>query len=438
MLETSNIKPFSLDEYLEISRSLELHASIFFKLWDMGKPIFSDDVPTSAVLLDKENNMLNFAVNPEFWNSLKTAYDKTFVISHECMHVLLKHGTRGHFMTDRMVANATMDIAINHLLVNNFGFSRALLSPELEQKLCWVDTVFTDQAEIPPDNKAFEYYYELLRKMIEDQQQLQQGNGAGSGNGMEAIDDLSGLEEIEKWLQENQDQLGATKEDVEELQGKNTSEQQKPDKSKQNTNNSNTNSSGRGDNGALQWISYPIEKVQTKNKWEKLFKEFNRRTNAEDNNEQWARTNRRFVTLPSDLMLPTENSNNHFKKEKIEAYLFLDVSGSCRNLGPRFLKAARSINLKYFNLHVCAFSTWVEEISLKSNNIPMGSGTKFDCMETFLLKQKNYPKYVMVFTDGDGGYIYPRIPQNWHWFLSEDSRYYIPDKSKTYMLKDFE
>ncbi|MBI1973035.1 hypothetical protein HYS50_03450 [Candidatus Woesearchaeota archaeon] len=434
MNDDTVVTPFSLDEYLEISRALELHASIFFKLWDMGKPVFSNAILTSAVMLDKENNLLNFAVNKDFWNTL-LKYEKSFVIAHECLHVLLKHGTRGASLEQKMISNVAMDIAINHILVSGFNFDITKLSPGLVQKLCWVDTIFPPEKAVDiPTNKAFEYYYNLL---IEE---LSGGDGGENWTSpFGPIDDLGGLEEIEKWLEENKSDLGVAKEDVQEIKKKITDGKNKqPQKQQQQ---GKKNGLAAGTESSFEWLPMPQEKPPTKSKWEKLFKEFNKRMHGDDDKEQWARPSRRFAALSNDsLMLPTENEEEHYKKEKIEVYLFLDVSGSCRHLGPRFFRAARSISKKYFDIHLCVFSTWVEEISFRNSNLKVGHGTSFSCIERYLRQQsKPYPKYVMVFTDGAGDRVFPKAPNAWHWFLSEITNdHCIPSESKKYKLSDYE
>jgi len=44
----------------------------------------------------------------------------------------------------------------------------------------------------------------------------------------------------------------------------------------------------------------------------------------------------------------------------------------------------------------------------------------------------------ILITDGYGNYVHPEKPERWYWFLSHNYKAYIPAKSKTFMLSDYE
>ena len=80
-----------------------------------------------------------------------------------------------------------MDVVVNHLLVDQFGFDRQQVDPK--NQLCWLDTVF-GKKYVAPD-ETFEYYFNLLASQC----QKSTGNGPGKGglgNG-QVLDDHSGL-----------------------------------------------------------------------------------------------------------------------------------------------------------------------------------------------------------------------------------------------------
>ena len=71
-----NNKYFSKEEYNLIANSLENYDNIFQKFFDIGYPMFSDEIKTAAVSFDKDGNFLKFYFNKDFYDSLNV-YEKT-------------------------------------------------------------------------------------------------------------------------------------------------------------------------------------------------------------------------------------------------------------------------------------------------------------------------------------------------------------------------
>ena len=142
------------EDFNEISRELERHHGLFYQFWSLGRPVFVDDIPTAAVQFDCAGDCVLFMFNPEYWNKLCN-YERCFVIAHECLHVSLNHGVRTMGIVDGPV-NECLDVVVNELLVDKFGFDRSKLSDG--EDYCWVDTVFPKEKDMPKD-KSFEYYY---------------------------------------------------------------------------------------------------------------------------------------------------------------------------------------------------------------------------------------------------------------------------------------
>src|ERR1700744_3478315 len=89
------------DEYFEYARELEDHHALFYAIWQIGKPWFTEIIPTAAVAFDKEgHDCVQFVFNPHFWERL-TLYERLFVICHEALHVILNHGFRALNAEDR-------------------------------------------------------------------------------------------------------------------------------------------------------------------------------------------------------------------------------------------------------------------------------------------------------------------------------------------------
>jgi predicted metal-dependent peptidase len=148
----------SNDEFFQLSRLVEAHHTVFNELWKLGKPVFTNSIPTACVKFDvKTGDTVDFCFNPKFYQSISNE-EKAFIICHECLHILLKHGIRGDFNNPE-ISNVAMDIAANNILINNFGFNRQNLP--VMKKGCWVDTVFKKEKNVPT-NESFEFYYNKI------------------------------------------------------------------------------------------------------------------------------------------------------------------------------------------------------------------------------------------------------------------------------------
>lgn len=157
------------EEFFEISRALEDCHAVFYKFWEVGKPRFTRAISTACVGVDKKTgHPVCFLFNPEFWAWLDD-YSRLFVIAHEMVHLILRHGLRAKDCKEQRLANDCLDVIINHLLVDKFGFERRKV--KAANKVCWRDTLFDDSPHYKgPKVKAdqnFEYYYLLAKKYFE-------------------------------------------------------------------------------------------------------------------------------------------------------------------------------------------------------------------------------------------------------------------------------
>lgn len=414
----------SSDEWMQISHGLEPFHGVFYQVWQMGKPIFDENIETACVQFDQQGNFIWFRFNPSFWASLDFN-NKLFVISHEALHIILNHGSRSKDSgINSRAANVAMDIVINHMLVRSFGFDRNSL---VEEAACWVDTVFKNRDPMPPDDDCFEFYYNLFDKV--------HAHGfSGDGECPSTLDDHDGFSssdfsKIIDHLNENM-----SKEEKDSLKSTISKHFQK---NKENT---------RSETGAGSWTFANITKSKKKQKWEMVIKKWSKKYMINDEYEvqQWTRANRRMVLLPNDLILPTdlEIEELHLDKNKIEVWFFLDTSGSCYHLKDRFFSAADSLPQKRFKIRLFCFDTKIQETTLESKKIYGGGGTSFKIIEQHIQNelQKTGCKYpeVFVITDGYGDYVKPKYPQKWHWFLTEfNLKNCFPPECNIHELKDY-
>lgn len=432
-------KNLTNEEFLLITRDLELHHAVFSKIWNVGKPRFVDKIPTACVTFDKEGNHLDFLFNPSFWDSL-TPYERNFVICHECLHIMLSHGIRLKEL-NKDIGNVAADVVINEMLVQGFGFDKSKLD-WVGKNGCWLDTVFKDFKPPVEKDRSMEYYYKLLKQ--EFSQAIKEAMSSGDGGGFTILDDHEGLK-------------GMDPTDLEDVVGEildvmNDVEKESLDKSFKEANPNETEESSKQAGsmpGSLK-IVVKVGNVKKKKKWETVIKKWVNtvlKQNDKDH-EQWARVNRRFVGIASsmsNMFLPSEMEieEREEEKKKIKVVFFQDTSGSCQHLAERFFKAAKSLDPKKFDVQLFCFDTRCYETSLESGRLYGFGGTSFSILEDKVMELckrdlSKYPKAVFVITDGYGDQINPKKPKNWYWFLSCDYRHCIPNTCNIFKLSDFE
>jgi hypothetical protein len=354
-------------------------------------------------------------------------------------HIILKHGIRGLNLTDEESANQAMDIVINESLVENFKFSRASIQDQ--EKFCWYDTMFSPSDRYEK-NKCFEYYYDLIKNKKENGQEAY--NKFGSGGIPQTVDSHEGLcsdseRECDSKIEDALDGLS-------DVESKKLQESLKPIyELPKNFEFSENNPAGSGAGGIEKLMS--TKHVKKKKKWETVIKRWSLKylKKNDRNFEQWARINRRFVTLQnSSIFIPTEMEIDHFekKKHKINVIFFLDTSGSCIGLADRFWNAAKSLPEDRFELDLCCFDMSVYNTTLSSGKLYGFGGTSFSILENYVqgkkIKTGKYPEAIFVITDGMGDHVSPEIPENWYWFLTNNYLSYIPKKSNIFKLSDYE
>jgi predicted metal-dependent peptidase len=481
-------KEFDREEFEEIALDLEKHYSIFEKMWSLGKPSFSNAIPSASIEFDKIGTATRFIFNPEYW-AKKNIEQKKFIISHECLHGILLHGVRFAELEapeERMIANIAMDVIVNETLVTKFGFKREEIDPE--NQYYWKDVVGLEKYDL--HSLYYEFVYNKIKQNQEgaagnnkkDQKSSSSGQGQGSAQGKEGQDkpgDGGGGEKKEEGEgqgkeQEKKDQQGQGQgkpqeakegqgqrgtvdehsllptmgqEFMEEL-GEKLSNQEKKELKDLIEDAFSNDPGGKMAGKIAGSLTVILNKVhvKAKKKWETVIKKWAALKIKDKDDDQWARTPRRMFNMHNDFFLPTEMEYEGYEKDKIEVLFFQDTSGSCAHLAERFFKAAASLPKERFDIILCCFDTRVYETSLESRKLYGFGGTSFSCLERWIQdairskRLKAYPKAIFTITDGYGDRIYPpkEKEKNWHWFLSENYRHCIPEGCNIYMLKDFE
>lgn len=443
-------KRISRDEWFAISSALEEHHAVFYKVWQMGKPHFTEEIETAAVQFDDVGEFIYFHFNPKFWDSLDF-YNKLFVICHESLHVILNHGirTREIERVNRGACNAALDVVVNHALLRSFGFEREKIINQ--EKLCWIDTVFAGRKPLPPDDEMYEFYYNLFEKVYGDGGRGDGSEGDGDPNQMGGMSNGQGTVDDHSFMGKSGDEWGKV---IDKLQ-EGLSDEEKNSLKKMvekhfqkgaTPKEALNQKAGNGTGG--QWVFANIAKVKKKKKWETVIKKWASKYMKETDKEveQWARLNRRMAMLPKGMFLPSdmEIEDDNDEKTRIKVYFYLDTSGSCWGLKDRFFAAALSLPDDRFDIRLFCFDTTVQETTLESRKIYGGGGTSFSILEAHIQKEikekgEKYPEAVFVITDGYGDRVAPEKPEKWYWFITAGgTKSYIDKDCNFFNLDDFE
>ena len=449
MSDKSNFEVIPYQESNEISQSIIGHHGVFYQFWQLVRPRYTSlkKYPTACVVFNKENNCIDFIINKKFW-SKRTAAQKAFIICHECLHVMLEHGSRASSTLAKLnpvMVNACLDIPINEMLVRYFDFNRKEI--DKRNKFCWANTVFKEK-DVPND-KSYEFYFNKFKNDPNTQEISMCGMGSEeSGDGeletnshenLNSFNDKEAKKQIEELIDSLSEEEKESLKDIAE----------RIDRNSKDEDSKNGKMAGTG-SGGLTKIMGNI-KPKPKRKWESIIKKWSQKITKKERDEMhWVSRSRRASSICQDMFLPSEIEHEIKKNsgDKIDVWMFLDTSGSCIDLAPRFWKASRSLPTDKFNVKYHCFDTEVfklNETDVKEGKLYGFNGTSFIALENFIQKtiKKEGKKYsnigaVFVITDGAGDHIKPENPKKWYWFLSEDNNYCIPKNSNIFMLKDFE
>lgn len=401
-------------DYYQLSNQLLEFHELFYKFWTVGRPVFTEQIPTACVCFDsKSGKFLQFLFNPHFWDKLDN-YERCFIIAHECLHVILNHGIRGH-AGDKGITAIAIDIITNYILTNNLGLK---LTPMLLEGTHF-QTIFKDHTTIPK-NKSFEYYYNLIKnqpELLQDgvDEMIQNHDYLYSLNIDALLDHIFGNQDLDK------DQKKELK-----------------DKLKQELAKAGTESLDK----LLDILESP--KLKTSFRWEQLMRNMVKTKYSiymrEFEGPNWIKEDRRMATLDEELMTPLWL--NEKPDYKFDLWFFQDVSGSCEHLASKFLAVAKSIPDKIFDVKFHTFDTSVREVDLKKSKIRGGGGTAFDIIHNFILKEieKNqikYPSNCVVITDGEGNqFDAGKFNRNFLWILTGNNKSCIPKECRTILMDE--
>lgn len=444
-------KEINYDDQVAIMKILSVHHTIFKTFFSLGVPLFTRRIPTAAVGFDKNGSCIYMLLNPDFWDSLDII-NKAFVISHECLHVVLNHGKRGNQHKNQEEVNKAQDIVNNEMLIFAFGFNRYDITNW--EKYCFIDTIFTKEMIIEQNiikNGTFEYYLDLMQS-----NEIKSEQKTVDHHSSKLTDEISDLNDLSK--QEIQDLIDGAKEFSEEMSGslesvvdEELSFSEKLEfknnlgeelKQTVDDHNSNSNNVGNIPFGAYLTVRIPSPKKQKG--WESIVKKHVKTLLKKETVESpsWLSRKRIHQCLSEDLMVQGVWNQELHVADKVDLVFFLDASGSCKRHAQRFVKLLKSIPEDKFNITAYSFDTSLYLIDLNDDDIQGWGGTRFtplnDKIEE-ITKEKRHPDAIFVLSDGDGNRFYPEKPKLWHWILTpRHNLSYIPKESIKHKMECFE
>lgn len=450
------MKPPPINDYsfdlFEFAKDLSGHHTLFYKILELGNPIYSDAVKTAGVSYNSKNGSIDFLLAKDWFESLNRS-SQLFTLSHEAMHILFEHPRRTlELKLDPDLSNIAQDIVINELLVAEYGFNKAGLNFSFTP--CFIDTVFKPE-EIARfkinNNMTFIDYYNILKELQPEMppgrmdslstldahssdQPPESTSGSSAGNqpeqtpdpeGGQSADnnDLEGDSNDSKNSQDNkgQDDHGGldTDYEVDGLDNIKTKKNKSQSESRLGTDNipeeilkdliascqhSLTKEESastdkimeslvgrQAGSGFGSWLDVSISDVPENTTWQDLVKKqiASFIKRAETEIDSFARQKRNFSMLDRKFMIPGSDYEEKPKPEKYNLYFYLDVSGSCLSYKDEFFTLAKTIPTKYFNLRLFSFDDRVKELDINKPVVYGGGGTSFDIIEENIQEYKN-------------------------------------------------
>lgn len=355
-------------------------SEVFYTFGKFGRPVFTTDMrnQTACISLTRDGDELAYCWDRDFFDSCSD-YLVKFIICHEMLHVLLKHGKRAFDLDDRDKVNVCLDLVVNHLLINQFGFNRCLIDGW--EKYCWIDTVFKTNIK---EMFSFENYYSLNDSLFKK---------------AFILDNHSFFDE-RKGDDEQYNTEHKVDEKIEELRKKLYFE---------------LPSCGDDSYGKEEVLE--IKKIKRR-KFNDLVKKILASIIEKDkkNSSTWAKINRVLVNSAPDIPV-NDRLIERRCNQKYKCAFFIDNSGSCLGYSQRFFDVLNSLDEEKFEVSAFSFDTNAFPLDVKNGRILGGGGTSFSCIDKKVLEIN--PDVVFVLTDGYAPKFIPKDPKKYFWFLTE-------------------
>lgn len=282
------------NEYLE-NANQGIHGSmkLFKTAYEMGEPIFTEEIKTAAVQMNNADNKIKYLFNPMFWLSLNED-ERCFVIAHESLHIFFNHlDLIKEFNLNPYIANIATDIVINETLIHGYGFNPYL--PIISDKALTIKSVFNETQIIENElnyTSGFMKFYSVIEKLSQKDKNFQES--------LSQKDTLDNHDYQQNNQEENNNDSFASANNEEE--SNNQQNNQKKDNNQQNNQEENNNQQNNQKNNSNQQNSQEENNNQQNNQEECNNQQNNQATdNNPSNNENHQKQNNNDETQQKSL-----------------------------------------------------------------------------------------------------------------------------------------
>ena len=168
-------KPFNLNMH---TARLLMREPFFAALSRRIDKIASTSIPTAGVRVNPDSAQFELIYNPEFFEQLSDTH-KQGILMHEFYHLVFEHVT-GRLPPDglKRIDNIAMDLAIN-CHISNMLPGESDPGPTIGKEPMMACIPGEGPFKELPPFKTYEWYLEALKKMKEDQDESEGGEGSG-------------------------------------------------------------------------------------------------------------------------------------------------------------------------------------------------------------------------------------------------------------------
>lgn len=429
---------------------------------------WSDSIPFARVGV--KGRTVQVELNRAVWESAND-YFKLFVLVHEALHFISGHlwpetieyvaGTKFHLLSkyERMALAYAVDVVVNNIVTEHLHLDRHVIDPD--EKFIWAQTVFRKLVgdEVEPwrtirMTASYRTYADAMTQTIEVRRRMCAESGRLGLDAyfsifcqiFETYEPKNLSEEVERHAKEmgeskaggnkQSDGHGESPEDRAWVADK-IKKDRKFDRSvKQMFKDAQdpktvlkvkrlmaavSHGHEGGEGHKVMDLNDPVKSTRM---WADVIRKWDLvAQHAGGLGTDWTNSRMAHSLLPKNLILPRLKAPSpDFKRTKVA--VFLDFSGSCRNLSMRFLRLALTIPKTRFDVRLFQFATRTVELDKWSIADLMGdprslagSSTRFGPIMDVVEKDAEM-KAVFVITDGEAPPIYPKEGRRWSWFVA--------------------
>jgi hypothetical protein len=431
------------------SHLLRFDAVLYTFLQQMVMPVFSEQVSTAAVTFsgDGQDRCIAFQFNPALWKRLNYS-ERCFLFTHEVMHVLFRHDSRGKIFLDSLpsdqrsfdLLNRAQDVAINELVHEQYFHGVPLSAMPFIAGGCFIDTLFKpeDVSKIAR-GRDFEYYYRTYIELyglsgVDQLPQLLDEHASGLAGGAGEVSSV----DVPDWLDESLIEASL------DQYANDLMEQENP-----------VDTGGGYSLGALSGLgSTRSVDVKKGKSLDELFRiairtafSQKRSTHVHYNWHGFCRrTSMALSQMSPDLMLPVRKTRQRDVPEKHRVCVYLDLSGSCASYSKRFMTLVGNLPEDKYDVHLSVFADRVAPVTFdsrgKARYRSVGYGTNIlQVIGDFKKRTGKGEQYDAVFVLTDGYYSniksnYEHDYSRWHFFMTPSSNHNIPKKAGMFRISE--